>query len=396
MAQGLKASSVVAAASVVLGGLAVLLTHAAVLWVLVPVVAIFAERRWRAAGRRRSENRGRVRVLALCRAFAGELRGGRMPREALTAAAREWPGLPERLDSAGNVDRTVAVLVTESQGPGRTQLRSLAACLKGADGGARLASGVRRLADSLDCAEEIRREVASEVGAARATARLLGGLPLFGILLGSAIGAHPLHTLLLTPVGAACSVLGVVCALAGVWWVDHIATSAVGKERRSPRAVSRSVDPAELPMAVELFAACLAVGRGPCLAAEAVAEAFGGRQEGAGRGPPSPIGSAFAKVAAHLRLGADPESAWRHLAAVPELGGLARSAARAARTGAPLGDLVEAVAADLRARQRASARTAARKVGVRLAAPLGGCFLPAFVLIGVVPVIAGLAKGLLH
>jgi len=44
---------------------------------------------------------------------------------------------------------------------------------------------------------------------------------------------------------------------------------------------------------------------------------------------------------------------------------------------------------------RSAAREAAGRLGVRLVLPLGLCFLPAFILIGLVPVILSLAAGLL-
>jgi hypothetical protein len=64
---------------------------------------------------------------------------------------------------------------------------------------------------------------------------------------------------------------------------------------------------------------------------------------------------------------------------------------RAAEGGAPVAAAVSRLAADARADARARGEQAARRVGVLAVAPLGLCFLPAFVLLGVVPVIAGLA-----
>jgi hypothetical protein len=43
-----------------------------------------------------------------------------------------------------------------------------------------------------------------------------------------------------------------------------------------------------------------------------------------------------------------------------------------------------------------AATEAARSAGVRAVAPLGLCFLPAFVLVGVVPTVVGLATAALH
>jgi hypothetical protein len=50
---------------------------------------------------------------------------------------------------------------------------------------------------------------------------------------------------------------------------------------------------------------------------------------------------------------------------------------------------VEALASELAAQSRARTDALARSVEVRAAAPLGACFLPAFLLLGVVPMVAG-------
>jgi hypothetical protein len=74
---------------------------------------------------------------------------------------------------------------------------------------------------------------------------------------------------------------------------------------------------------------------------------------------------------------------------------LTRAVARSGATGAPLARTVREVAADERARQRAALEERARAVGVRAVAPLAVCFLPAFVLVGVVPVVVGIARAVL-
>ena len=66
-----------------------------------------------------------------------------------------------------------------------------------------------------------------------------------------------------------------------------------------------------------------------------------------------------------------------------------RAVARAAGTGAPLADSVRRLAADERERARWAALERARRAGVQAVGPLAACFLPAFVLVGVVPVVGG-------
>ena len=91
-----------------------------------------------------------------------------------------------------------------------------------------------------------------------------------------------------------------------------------------------------------------------------------------------------------------PVSAWSALGADECLRPMARAAARSAETGAPLAQLLSAVAEDQRDESRARAEAMARAAGVRSVAPLAACFLPAFLLIGIVPVVASLALPLLQ
>ncbi|NRQ40212.1 type II secretion system F family protein [Nonomuraea sp. NN258] len=138
---------------------------------------------------------------------------------------------------------------------------------------------------------------------------------------------------------------------------------------------------ADLPFAADLMAACLLAGRPVSAATEIAATAIGG-----------PLGDRLTWVATQLRLGADPEPTWAHLARDPSTGLLSRTMTRAAQSGAPVADVLTRLADDARQAARATSIAAARGVGVKAVAPLGLCFLPAFVLLGIIPVIAGLAS----
>lgn len=141
---------------------------------------------------------------------------------------------------------------------------------------------------------------------------------------------------------------------------------------------------ADVPVAVDLLAACLRGGVAWTEAAEAVAEAVGG-----------PLGAELRGIAAKVRLGADPADAWLTLTAEPALAALGRTVARAVDSGAPLAPALAKIAEDRRRQARATATARARAVGVYAIAPLGLCFLPAFVLVGIVPAVAGIARSLL-
>jgi hypothetical protein len=138
--------------------------------------------------------------------------------------------------------------------------------------------------------------------------------------------------------------------------------------------------PADLPLAADLLAACVAAGAGPVEAAEAV----GGSLDG-------PVGERLRHVAAEIRLGAEPERAWALFGELPGAAGLAGLLQRATVSGAPVAAPALALAADCRARGARTATAKARRAGVLVTAPLGLCFLPAFLILGVAPVLLGLA-----
>jgi Flp pilus assembly protein TadB len=140
----------------------------------------------------------------------------------------------------------------------------------------------------------------------------------------------------------------------------------------------------DLPLAADLLAACIAAGAAPDEAAAAVGESLVG-----------PIGERLARIAAELRLGAEPAAAWGQLAEIPGGREPARCLARSGVSGAPAAESVTRLAVGLRAEQARTATARARTAAVLITAPVGLCFLPAFLALGVAPVVAGLADVLL-
>ena len=94
-----------------------------------------------------------------------------------------------------------------------------------------------------------------------------------------------------------------------------------------------------------------------------------------------------------LALGADPDTAWRTRGGDRDEGcaALARLARRSASSGSALAEGVAELAEQSRQDADHAAAAAAERAGVLIAGPLGLCFLPAFVCLGIVPVVAGLA-----
>jgi Flp pilus assembly protein TadB len=134
----------------------------------------------------------------------------------------------------------------------------------------------------------------------------------------------------------------------------------------------------DLPAACELLGVGLGAGMPVAGALAAVGEAT-----------PLPLGPALRSVAALYRMGADPRGAW---AEVPsELAALGRVLVRAGESGSTVAPALRALAADSRSAARAATEAAVRRAGVWILAPLGLCFLPAFLCLGVVPLILGIA-----
>ena len=158
-----------------------------------------------------------------------------------------------------------------------------------------------------------------------------------------------------------------------------------------PRAGQRRVhtdDPLAAASTFDLFSACLAAGMAVSTAAAAATASA----------PPS-LAPMLRRAAELLALGADPATAWSGgNDAVPQdknAEALLRLARRSAASGSALADGVAELAAQARHDATAAADAVAERASVLVAGPLGLCYLPAFVCLGVVPVVAGLAGDVL-
>ena len=156
---------------------------------------------------------------------------------------------------------------------------------------------------------------------------------------------------------------------------------------------------AQVPPLADLFAAGLAAGLQPAQAAVTVALAFAGEEPQFVRQGPIDrarltgiplLACRFQDAATALLAGADPPAAWSALAMEEATAPLAAAVIRAGRTGAPAAATVGRAARELREAAADALSAEVRTVGVKATAPLVLCFLPAFVLLGVVPTAVGL------
>ena len=193
---------------------------------------------------------------------------------------------------------------------------------------------------------------------------------------------HRLLWSLLSGIGAA-TLVGGPLGLPGAGLAAVAVWTVIGRAEEPAVRAEREAVSRDLPAVVTLLAAALRSGADPVEAVTVVAEAL-----------PGPASARLVAVSSRLRLGGDPGVVWAELARDGELAVLGRTMARAHLTGSPVVGAVERLANDLAHGARAEAEDRARAIGVKAAVPLGLCLLPAFVLIGIVPLVAGLVTSM--
>ncbi len=137
----------------------------------------------------------------------------------------------------------------------------------------------------------------------------------------------------------------------------------------------------ELPDALEFLAVCLEAGLPMSRAVETVADVS-----------PEATAQVLRQVEAHLLLGRAGALAWDELRDHPAWGPAAADIARAERSGTSLIGVLRVHAQDARTQRHELASKKARTVGVKSVVPLMACFLPAFILVGVVPILLSLIR----
>ncbi len=171
--------------------------------------------------------------------------------------------------------------------------------------------------------------------------------------------------------------------------VRALGQAPVGGSKMAGGAVKE--DPLGSASAFDLLAACLRAGLPMAAAARASAPTA-----------PPVLRAALLRAADLLALGADAATAWERAAAdavgsagADDVESLARMARRSARSGASLAAAVGELATQRREAVEDAAVARAERAGVLIGGPLGLCFLPAFVCLGIVPVVIGLADRVL-
>ncbi|WKK70820.1 type II secretion system F family protein [Rathayibacter oskolensis] len=271
------------------------------------------------------------------------------------AAARRRLLRAVALDAARGEDVTAAILRGAPASRGRRERRrrrrdsgeeagwaALAASLRVAsDSGAPIAAALGELAESLRELARARRDIDVALAGPAATGRVVSALPLVALGFGSLLGFDVAGVLIGTAPGLACLGGGGVLMLAAQLWTGRLV---------------RGADPGDPApgLALDLLAVGLAGGGSIDRAREQVVTALG-----------------------ECALVADPRALE---AAEPVL-------ALSSAAGVPAGRLLRSEAALTRVRAAGRARERAARLGVTLMLPLGVCVLPAFLLLGVAPLV---------
>jgi pilus assembly protein TadC len=175
----------------------------------------------------------------------------------------------------------------------------------------------------------------------------------------------------------------------GIWFL--LRRRAASRQRTADDGLA-GVLALDIALAAELLAAAGSAGIPTPVAAHTVGDQLSG-----------PVGEWLVQAARLSRWGASPDVAWAVDDLDPALGAqtlgylaaFGTLVATEERTGAAAGSGLRSLAADLRTQRAANDLTRARSAGIFVVVPLGLCFLPAFVLVGVVPVVAEAFRGVL-
>ena len=205
------------------------------------------------------------------------------------------------------------------------------------ESGAPLAATLSRLGEVLVATDDARREVAIALAGPLATSRVVLALPAIGLFGGALLGVDTLGVLATTPPGWFCLVAGGGLLLVARRWMRRLVTRA------------READPT------------------PGLGCELVAVAVSGG---------APASAALSRVTDAL---AD--------AGLPADDAAAPAIEFAQRAGVPVASLLRAEAREARRDAQAAVRMRIAALGTRLLLPLGLCVLPAFVALGVAPLL---------
>lgn len=244
--------------------------------------------------------------------------------------------------------------------------------------GAPLATSLERAAEHAEERIDALLGRQSALAAPRATGRILSWLPLLGLGLGVLMGSDPVGVLTGSIIGALTGLFGLGLAFAGRRWTAALVHRAEVESTRAGHTGGEqalNAPTVDTALVLELLAAQLRAGLAPLAALGTLAEALNSR----------PLHT----VCQRLQMGSSWGSAWSGSAA-GTFGELRDALAPAYTGGAPSTALLLSLADAHRLSERRAAERAAGKLSVALVVPLGLCSLPAFICLGIVPILISL------
>lgn len=244
--------------------------------------------------------------------------------------------------------------------------------------GAPLATSLERAAEHAEERIDALLGRQSALAAPRATGRILSWLPLLGLGLGVLMGSDPVGVLTGSILGALTGLFGLGLAFAGRRWTAALVHRAEVESTRAGHTGGEqalNAPTVDTALVLELLAAQLRAGLAPLGALGTLAEALNSR----------PLHT----VCQRLQMGSSWGSAWSGSAA-GTFGELRDALAPAYTGGAPSTALLLSLADAHRLSERRAAERAAGKLSVALVVPLGLCSLPAFICLGIVPILISL------
>jgi tight adherence protein B len=191
------------------------------------------------ATRRRASERDRTQLSSALALLCAELDAGSRPASALAAAAEVAGTFRGRFAAAAHAagdggDVSTALSADLSTGPGTGAVDATAyltvlgaAWRAAADSGAGLADVLQRVGDDFAQRRQQLRDVSTSLAGARASALMLSVLPVLGLGLGTAMGAHPVPTLVGSPGGQGLLCAGVALDASGLLWTSHLISRAI-------------------------------------------------------------------------------------------------------------------------------------------------------------------------
>jgi len=251
--------------------------------------------------------------------------------------------------------------------------------------GVALSTVIDAVKQDLSARVEGQRDIHVTTAGARSSAAMLAMLPILGLLLGSGLGAAPVPWLLSTPTGHLLLCAGVTLGGGGVLLTRAILDRSVVSEGKG-----------ELPLLLELVAVGLSSGQPLELCLLYASE-----------GASSGWERYFSDVGGLLRLGASPETAWIRAAAVAPrrrrgraaqetVAAVRQAVVRSGHSGAALAGSFVELAQQFRSESLAVARSRAARCSTLVIVPLGLCFLPAFICLGIAPTVFAALKTVLQ